>query len=308
LSFGLLVSILGPTAAGKSAVALKIAEHFHTEIISADSRQFYRELNIGTAKPTKKDLEKIPHHFINSHSIHDNYTAGMYGKEARALIKELFKKHNIVLLVGGSGLFVKAVLEGLDEIPGSDKNIREKYEKLLEEKGIEYLTELLKEKDLEYYNTVDQHNPRRIIRALEAIELSGIPYSEQRKKMPAPYGSGKNISQDFDILKIGIYPGKEILNAAIEARIRQMLDNGWLEECKQLEPFKNLNSLNTVGYKELFAFLDNKLTWEQTINEINTKTRQYAKRQLTWFRKDKEIKWFEPEEVENVIREIKTKL
>ncbi len=263
------------------------------EIVSADSRQFYREMEIGTAKPSAEELQKVKHHFINSLSIQDDYSVGDYEKDALKRLDELFKNYDTVILLGGSGLFVNAVCEGLDTLPSGDKEIREHYEKLFSEKGLEPLQQELKEKDPAYFEIVDKQNPRRLIRALEIISLTGKPYSDFRKKTPA--------KRDFSVIKIGLNLDKEILRKRIDQRVNEMLVNGWLEECRKLYPFRNLNALKTVGYSELFDFIEGKTDWTTTISSIKTNTWHYAKRQLTWFRKDKEVTWFSPLEEETIL-------
>lgn len=283
-----LIAIVGPTAVGKTALSIKLAEMLHTEIVSADSRQFYREMDIGTAKPTAEELKQIPHHFINSLSIHDEYSVGDYEKDALQCIEGLFKKHDKVILVGGSGLFVKAVCEGLDKLPPGDKQIREYYEDLLTEEGLEPLQTELQAKDPLYYKVVDKQNPRRLIRALEVISLTGKPYSQFRQRKPT--------ERNFRVIKIGLNMDKEVLRKRIDQRVDEMLSQGWLEECKKLYPYRNINALKTVGYSELFDFIEGKTDWETTITNIKTNTWHYAKRQLTWFKKDKEVRWFENED------------
>jgi tRNA dimethylallyltransferase len=294
LSDKTLIVIAGPTAVGTTALSIKLAENLQTQIISADSRQFYREMEIGTAKPTAEELQKIKHYFINSLSINDDYSVGDYEKDALKCLEELFKKHDKVILVGGSGLFVQAVCEGLDILPPGDKGIREQYEKLFREKGLAPLQMELKEKDPAYFETVDRQNPRRLIRALEVINITSTPFSAFRKKKPA--------KRDFDIIKIGLNIDKEILRGRIDKRVDEMLANGWLEECKKLHPFRNLNALKTVGYTELFNFIEGKTDWETTVLNIKTNTWHYAKRQLTWFKKDKEIQWFDAGEEEEIMK------
>ncbi len=284
----ILIAITGPTAVGKTALSVKLAGIFETEILSADSRQFYREMNIGTAKPTTEDLQKVKHHFINSLSIQDEYSVGDYEKHALQCLDDLFKKYDKVILVGGSGLFVKAVCEGLDALPPGDKLVRENYEALFRENGIEVLQTELKEKDKTYFETVDKQNPRRLIRALEVIQLTGKPYSSFRKK--------EQVKRNFEVLKIGLTIEKELLRQRIDQRVDEMLASGWLEECLTLYTYRNLNALKTVGYTELFDFIEGKANWDTTINNIKINTWHYAKRQLTWFRKDKDIKWFSPDE------------
>lgn len=291
-----LIVIIGPTAVGKTALSLKLAEVLKTEIISADSRQFYREMEIGTAKPNTDELAQAKHHFINSLSILNDYSVGDYEKDALKCMEDLFKKHDTLILVGGSGLFVSAVCEGLDILPPGDKEIREKYEMLFSEQGIEPLQKELKEKDPAYFEKVDKQNPRRLIRALEVITLSGKPYSEFRKRSP--------VKRNFTTLKIGLTIDKTILLKRINRRVDDMLAGGWLEECKKLYPHKNLNALKTVGYSELFDFIDGKADWNTTVEKIKTNTWHYAKRQLTWFRKDKEIRWFSANEENEIIKYI----
>jgi tRNA dimethylallyltransferase len=289
----ILIIIVGPTAVGKTALSIKLAEKLRTEIVSADSRQFYREMEIGTAKPTTEELQKVKHHFINSLSIQDDYSVGDYEKDALKCLDDLFKKHDKVLLTGGSGLFVKAVCEGLDTLPSGDKEIRAHYENLFNEKGLEPLQKELKEKDPVYFETVDKHNPRRLIRALEVIALTEKPYSDFRKRNPA--------KRYFSIIKIGLNIDKELLRKRIDLRTDEMLAMGWLEECKLLYRYRNLNALKTVGYSELFDFIDGKTDWDTTVTNIKTNTWHYAKRQLTWFKKDKEVKWFSPTEESKIV-------
>ena len=283
-----LIAIVGPTAVGKTAVSILLAEKLHTEIVSADSRQFYREMEIGTAKPSAEELKKVTHHFINTLYIDDDYSVGNYEIDALQCLEELFKTHDKVLLTGGSGLFVKAVCEGLDKLPSGDKGIREHYENLYKEKGLEPLQIELLDKDRNYFDAVDKQNPRRLIRALEVINLTGKPYSEFRKRKPA--------ERNFEVVKIGLNVDKELLRKRIDQRVDEMLAAGWPEECKRLYPYQHLNSLKTVGYTELFEFIEGKTDWETTVTNIKTNTWHYAKRQLTWFKKDKEIQWFTGEE------------
>ena len=286
MSKKLLIAIVGPTAVGKTAISLKLAEQFQTEILSADSRQFYREMEIGTAKPTTEELKKVPHHFINNLSIYDEYNAGKYEKEALGCLGNLFKTHDKVILVGGSGLFINALCNGFDELPNGNIELRTKYEEILKSSGIEIIQRELEEKDPVYYETVDKNNPRRLIRALEVIHQTGLPYSQCRKKEAK--------SRDFRILKIGLDIDKEELKERINKRVDEMLANGWLDECKKLYEQRELNALKTVGYTELFDFIAGKNDWNTTVQNIKTNTWHYAKRQLTWFKKDAGIKWFSP--------------
>jgi tRNA dimethylallyltransferase len=293
LSKKLLIAIVGPTAVGKTTVAIDIAQKFHTEILSADSRQFYREMEIGTAKPTAEELNKVPHHFINNLSVQDEYNAGKYEKEALACLTSLFKTHDKVVLAGGSGLFINALCNGFDELPDGDAELRAKYELVLKEEGIGAIQKEVEEKDPEYYSVVDKNNPRRLIRALEVMHQTGLPYSQFRKK--------KTVTRDFSILKIGLQLDKEVLRERIDKRVDEMLSNGWLDECKKLYEYRELNALRTVGYTELFDFIADKNYWNTTVQNIKTNTWHYAKRQLTWFKKDAEIKWFSPNDMPEIV-------
>jgi len=267
-------------------MAIKLAQKFGTEIVSADSRQFYREMEIGTAKPTVAELQLAKHHFVNSLSVTEEYNVGRFEKEAVAIIEDILKKHDTVIMAGGSGLFVNAVCHGFDALPEGSNELREKYENILKHKGIELIQQELKECDPVYYETVDKNNPRRLIRALEVFHQTGKPYSEFRKK--------ETVKRNFNYLKIGLNMERERLRERIDKRVDEMLAAGWLEECKRLLPHRSLNALNTVGYSELFDFIDGKADWSTTVQNIKTNTWHYAKRQLTWFKKDKEIQWFEP--------------
>ncbi|MCF8453022.1 MAG: tRNA (adenosine(37)-N6)-dimethylallyltransferase MiaA [Pedobacter sp.] len=282
-----LIVIAGPTAAGKTVLAIQIAKHFNTEIISADSRQFYREMSIGTAKPSKEELESVRHHLIDSHSIHDSFSVGDFEKEVINLLKELFKSHDQVVLVGGSGLFINAVCNGFDELPVASEETRKKLNKLLDEKGIEHLQEKLKKADPVYYAEVDIHNPQRLIRALEVFETSGKPFSSFRTNIPK--------KRNFNIIKLAISPNREKLYEQINLRVDQMLENGLLEEVEGLKEHRHLNALNTVGYSEVFEYFDGKLSEEEAIDKIKQNTRRFAKRQLTWFKKSEDIHWFDPQ-------------
>jgi len=285
-----LIVIAGPTAIGKTTLAIKLAQKYHTEIISADSRQFYREMEIGTAKPSLEELKVAKHHFINSLSVNDHYTVGDYEKEALLLIDELFKKHDVIILVGGSGLFIKAIIDGFDDLPASSEEIRKGLNDLFKIQGITSLQKKLKEVDPVFYNEVDLNNPQRLIRALEVYETTGKPFSDFRndtkKKRP------------FDIIQIGLNIEREKLYENINLRVDLMVDNGLVQEVLALRQFRHLNPLNTVGYSELFDYFDEKLTLKEAIGQIKQNTRRFAKRQLTWFRKAKDFKWFEPQEDE----------
>lgn len=278
-----LLVIVGPTAVGKTALAIKLAVQFNTVIISADSRQFYREMSIGTAKPSHEELSSVKHYFINSHSINESFTAGDFEKQSLALLDDLFKIHNVVILAGGSGLYVKAVCEGFDEFPETGTQIREKLNNEFSENGIEVLQEKLKIADPAYYQTVDINNPQRLIRALEVYESTGIPYSVYRKSILN--------TRAFNIVKLGLNLPRPVLYERINERVDIMVKQGLIAEVQSLLPFRNLNPLNTVGYTELFDFFDGKTDLNTAISSIKQNTRRFAKRQLTWFRKDKEINW-----------------
>jgi len=289
-----LIIIAGPTAAGKTALAIQIAKHFKTEIISADSRQFYREMNIGTAKPSKEELEAIPHHLIDSHSIVDSFSVGDFEKEVINLLEKLFKIHDQVVLVGGSGLFINAICNGFDELPVATEETRAGLNKLLAEKGIGHLQEKLKKVDPQYYAEVDINNPQRLIRALEVFESTGNPFSSYRTKTSK--------KRNFDIIKLGISPTREKLYEQINLRVDKMVENGLFEEIEGLKEYRNLNALNTVGYSEIFDYLDGKHTKQEAIDKIKQNTRRFAKRQLTWFKKSEDIKWFDPGESDVILK------
>jgi len=288
-----LIVIAGPTAAGKTALAIQIAKHFKTEIISADSRQFYREMNIGTAKPSKEELEAVRHHLINSHSIHDSFSVGDFEKEVIKLLDKLFKTHDQVVLVGGSGLFINAVCNGFDELPVASEDTRNKLNQLFSEKGIEHLQEKLKKADPVYYAEVDINNPQRLIRALEVFESTGRPFSAYRTNIPK--------KRNFNIIKLAISPNREKLYEQINLRVDQMVENGLFEEVEGLKEYSHLNALNTVGYSEIFDYFDGKHTKQEAIDKIKQNTRRFAKRQLTWFKKSEDIKWFNPLEINAVL-------
>lgn len=278
-----LIVIAGPTASGKTAAAIEIAKHYNTVVVSADSRQFYREMSIGTAKPTDEELNTVRHYFINSLSISEAYTAGDYEKQCLELLAELFKTHNVVVLAGGSGLFIKAVCEGFDEFPDINPVVRERLNKEFDNEGIIHLQEKLKVADPEYYTHVDLNNPQRVIRALEVFETTGKPYSSYRK-------SASN-KRPFHIIKFGLSLAREALYNRINQRVDEMVKQGLIDEVKSLLPYRQLNALNTVGYSELFDYFDGKTDLNTAIDLIKQNTRRFAKRQMTWFRKDTAINW-----------------
>jgi len=284
-----LFVIVGPTASGKTAAGIQLANKLHTEIISADSRQFYREMAIGTAKPTPDELAQAKHHFVNSHSVTDSFNVGDFEQQGLALLDELFKTNDNVIMVGGSGLYIKAICEGFDQLPDVDPAIRERLNNELIEQGISYLQGKLKQADPQYYTEVDLNNPQRIIRALEVFESSGHPFSSYRKA---------NLKQrPFDIVKYGLLWPREVLYDRINRRVDMMVEQGLVDEVRSLLPYRHLNALQTVGYAEIFDYLVGKTDLPTAIAAIKQNTRRFAKRQMTWFNKDKEIKWISPGEL-----------
>lgn len=284
-----LIVIAGPTASGKTAAAINLAQHYQTVILSADSRQFYREMSIGTAKPSWIELAAAKHYFIDSHSITESFSVGDFEKQALALLDDLFKTHDVIILAGGSGLYIKALTEGFDDIPQADPKIREKLNHELATEGIEPLQRKLKEADPDYYDEVDLYNPQRIIRALEVYEATGKPFSSYRK-------AGIN-KRPFNILKIALDMPREVLYNRINQRVDIMIEQGLVAEAHELIFQRHLNALNTVGYSELFDHFDDKISLEKAIEQIKQNTRRFAKRQLTWFRKDTAIHWLKPEDI-----------
>lgn len=280
-----LISVVGPTAIGKTSKSIGIAKSLNTEIISCDSRQFYKEMKIGTAVPNKEELDAVKHHFIQHISIFENYNVGDYEKDAVNLIEDKFKNHDYLCLTGGSGLYQKAVTEGLDYFPDVDKNIRIELNDLFLSKGIKHLQLKLKALDPAYYNNVDLQNPHRLIRALEICIGTSKPYSSFLKQE-------KSQKRNFNSLVIGLTAERKVIYQRIEKRVDHMIKTGLLEEAKSLYPHRNLNALQTVGYKEIFEYLDGHRSLENAIEEIKKNTRRYAKRQLTWYRKQDSIKWF----------------
>lgn len=280
-----LISIVGPTAIGKTALSIKLANYFSTDIISADSRQFFREMQIGTAAPTQEELDSANHHFIHHKSINESYNVGAFEKEALQLLDTLFKNKDVVIMVGGSGLYADAVVKGLDDFPEIDSNIRETLNKQLASEGLESLQEQLKVLDIQSYNTIAIDNPHRVIRALEICIGTGQPYSSFLNK--------EKSQRPFNTIGIGLTADRAIIYDRINQRVDQMMANGLLDEVKQLQSKQHLNALNTVGYSELFKYLNGEWTLEFAISEIKKNSRRFAKRQLTWFKKDPNITWFE---------------
>jgi len=289
-----LISIVGPTAIGKTALSIKLARHFNTEIVSADSRQFFKEMNIGTAVPSLEELNSATHHFIQHKSITEPYSVGDFERDAIKQIKTIHKDNPYAIMVGGSGLYVKVVTNGLDDFPDVDSSIREKLNSELAQTGLKSLQEQLKALDPKSYNTVAIDNPQRLVRALEICIGTGKPYSSFLTHIE------KN--RDFKTLSIGLDADRTIIYDRINQRVDIMVKNGLIEEVEQLLPYKHLNALNTVGYKELFQYFDGKHTLEFAISEIKKNTRRFAKRQLTWFRKKQDTKWFDYEvDIKNII-------
>jgi tRNA dimethylallyltransferase len=283
----ILLVLLGPTGVGKTDISIEIACLLEAEIISCDSRQFYREMTIGTAVPTEDQLKRIKHHFIKFLSVNQYYSASLFERNVINLLSELFKKNKIAIMTGGSGMYIDAVCNGIDDIPDVDAAIREKYTRLYKEEGLESLRVSLKLLDPEYYRNVDLRNYKRIIRALEICETTGQPYSTFLRKEKNKRG--------FRIIKIGLERPREELYQRINLRVDQMIIQGLEEEVRGLYELKNLNSLNTVGYNEFFDCFEGKLSRDKAIELIKRNSRRYAKRQMTWWAKDKEIRWFNPD-------------
>lgn len=288
-----LVVIVGPTAIGKTALAIQVAQHFKTEIISADSRQFFREMEIGTAKPDAVELNAAKHHFINSHSVKELFSTGDFELQALKVIDHIFVNHDVAVMVGGSGLYINAVINGLDEMPDIDLQIRSKLNHQFETEGLESIQKQLREFDPEYFEKVDQNNPQRMIRGLEVFLSTG-------KKLSSMLSATKK-ERPFNVIKIGLNTDRNILYNRINERVDKMVETGLLKEVESLSEFRNLNALNTVGYSEIFDYLDKKISLEEAILSIKQNTRRFAKRQLTWFRRDDEINWFEPNQTEAVV-------
>lgn len=295
-----LVVIAGPTGIGKTTVGIKIARHFTTEIVSSDSRQIFKELSIGTAVPKPDELKEVKHHLIQTHSIAENYNASRYETEVLALLEKLFKTHEIVVMAGGSMLYIDAICKGIDIMPNADPEIRGNLKKQLEENGIEYLRLQLKNLDPEYYKTVDLKNPNRIIHALEITIQTGLPYSSFR--------SNQTKKRPFEIIKIALNCNRDILHERINLRVDKMVESGLEKEARSVYPQKELNALNTVGYREWFAYFDGEITREKAIELIKRNTRRYARKQITWFRKDENVAWFEPNQTSEIIRFIEKQL
>jgi len=292
--------IVGPTAVGKTKISVQLAKHFNTEIISADARQFYREMNIGTAKPSTEELRLVKHHFIGQLSVEQEYSAGDFEKDAIAKLEELFKIHDVVVMTGGSGLFVKAVLHGLDSFPEVSDVVEENLQAFYSSEGLHGLQNLLKDLDPGYYAKVDRNNPQRLLRALAICISAGKPYSSFRRVKPK--------KRNFTAINVGLIMNREDLYRRIEARVDEMIQQGLLQEAERLREFQMLNALQTVGYKELFDYLNGLNSLENSVELIKQHTRNYAKRQMTWFRKEKNMTWFSPDEVNKIISFIESKI
>lgn len=280
-----LVVIVGPTASGKTALAIDLALQWNTEIISADSRQIYKELEIGTAKPTDQELKLVKHHFINTHSVEEVYNAAQFGMDAEALILNLFQKYDCLIACGGSGLYLKALLEGFDEMPEVPAEVRSQIVAQYQEKGLGWLQAEVKQKDPNYFETVDIQNPQRLMRALEVFATTGKPFSEWRKK------SKKTLP--YSVIKVGLDLNRDKLYERIDARMDKMIVNGLFEEAAKFYLQKHLNALQTVGYQEIFGFMDDLYDKQEAIRLLKRNSRHYAKRQLTWFQRDAEVQWFQ---------------
>lgn len=295
-----LIVIAGPTASGKTATAIKIAKALDTVIISADSRQFYKEIPIGTAAPTKEELSEVQHYMIHNLNVEDRYDVADYEKDVLILLKKLFLEHDTVVMTGGSGLFIDAVCNGLDSIPDISEENRNKVNELFKIGGLNALQNELQNLDPEYYNTVDKYNPRRLQRAVEVCYQTGLPYSSFRKN---------NVKErDFKVIKLALLWERNELITRINKRVENMVRDGLIEEARKMYPKRQLNSLNTVGYKELFQYFDGKISLNEAIEQIKISTRQYAKRQMTWLRKNNDYHWFSVDEIPKMIEYINSEI
>ena len=295
-----LIVIAGPTASGKTAFSIALAKALNTVILSADSRQFYKEMSIGTAAPTVEELSQAKHYFVHHISIKDKYDVADYERDAMQLLDELFKTHDAVIMTGGSGLFIDAVCNGIDEMPDVSSEIREKVQKLLDEGGLKALQDEVQRLDPEYFAIVDQQNPRRLQRALEVCYQTGKTFTSFR--------SGHTVKRDFDIKKYALLWDRQELIERIDKRVDIMMQQGLLEEAKALYPKQNLNALNTVGYKELFTYFDGDCSLKEAVEQIKIHTRQYAKRQMTWLRKDNSYRWIMPEDFDSTLSALQQEL
>lgn len=293
-----IIIVAGPTAAGKTAKAIEVARHFNTAVISADSRQCYREISIGTAKPSPQELQTVPHYFINSHSIQEEVNAGLYEQLALNYAAEIWKENDVAVMCGGTGLYIKAFCEGMDNMPVIPPGIRASIQARYEREGMSWLQQEVQEKDADFYAIAEIQNPHRLMRALEVLYATGQSITS--------YRTGNVVKRDFNIIKTAITLPKERLHDNIARRVHMMVAEGLLEEVRAVLPYRTHNALQTVGYKEVFDYLDGKIAWEEAVEQIIIHTRQYAKRQLTWFKKDTAFKWYEGGEglLEDVVSQL----
>ena len=295
-----LIVIVGPTGSGKTDLSIGVAQHYACPIISTDSRQFYRGIPIGTAQPTTEELALVEHHFIASHALEDDFNCGAYEVAALARLEELFQRHDVVVAVGGSGLYIKALTEGMDDLPEVDPALRSSLAARLKAEGLEAMAELLRELDPAFYEVVDRKNPARVLRALEVCLTTGKPYSSLR--------TGVRQKREFNIVKIGTQMQRDVLYDRIDRRVDMMITEGLEQEAREVYHLRHLNSLQTVGYREMFDYFDGKTTREEAIELIKRNSRRYAKRQMTWFRRDEEIAWFSPSEREKILQYLDSKI
>ncbi|MBQ8224584.1 MAG: tRNA (adenosine(37)-N6)-dimethylallyltransferase MiaA [Bacteroides sp.] len=293
-----LLVLIGPTGVGKTELSLQLAEHFHTDIISADSRQLYADLPIGTAAPTVEQLRRVNHHFVGTLQLTDYYSAAQYETEVIGKLEELFREHEVVVLTGGSMMYVDAVCKGIDDIPTVDAETRQLLLQKYEEQGLEQLCAELKLLDNEYYHTVDLKNPKRVIHALEICYMTGRTYTSFRTRSQK--------QRPFRIIKIGLTRDREELYDRINRRVLQMVDDGLVDEARRVLPYRHLNSLNTVGYKEMFKYLDGEWTLPFAIEKIQQNSRIYSRKQMTWFRRDTDIRWFHPDQKTEILAHLHT--
>ncbi len=285
--------VAGPTAVGKTELCIKLAKKFQTAIISSDSRQFYKETDIGTAKPSHAEMQGVPHYFVNNLSIHDDYDVRQFEKDALLVLDDLFQTNDVVIMTGGSGLYIDAICNGFDAIPEVDPEIRRSLNQLYQDEGITALQEKLAELDPDYYKQVDSHNPQRLIRGCEVTIGTGKPFSSYRKR--------NKINRPFQVIKVGLKRERQELYDRINLRMDQMIAAGLFDEAERLFPFRQLNALQTVGYSEIFGYLEGRYDKDEAVRLLKRNSRRYAKRQMTWFRKDEEMQWFAPDEYEKVV-------
>lgn len=295
-----LLVILGPTGVGKTELSLKIAKHYNLPIINADSRQIFAEIPIGTAAPTPQQQQDVKHYFVASHHIQDYYSASMYEKDVLNICDTIFKEKDLAIMTGGSMMYIDAVCDGIDDIPTVDDDTRTLMKQRLEQEGLPALVEELKKLDYEHWQIVDKNNPRRVVHALEICHMTGKTYTSFRKR--------ELKSRPFQIIKIGLTDSRDRLYENINSRVIKMMEYGLLDEARNVYPLRGLNALNTVGYKELFDYFDNKITLDEAIEKIQSNSRRYCRKQLTWFKRDNNIKWFSPDNIKEIINYIDNKL